>query len=195
MASIVAVAGPPAETPDVCRERTRGAAGTQELHTGKYLGSEYKEQGDRQENSGRRRPASCGAAPHTGKECGQSNCVRRQVGDPGELLLALQILDTLSEPGGHGAPPDGNLDDTDASMSAAETSAPTAQPSPGPAPANLGNTTTAAVPAMTATTPHAVPICVSRSCGAMRAAMAGCAVAPYAATCLDRPSSWLMLAA
>ena len=113
MASIVAVAGPPAETPDVCRERTRGAAGTQELHTGKYLGSEYKEQGDRQENSGRRRPASCGAAPHTGKECGQSNCVRRQVGDPGELLLALQILDTLSEPGGHGAPPDGNLDDTD----------------------------------------------------------------------------------
>ena len=81
------------------------------------------------------------------------------------------------------------------SMSAAETSAPTAQPSPGPAPANLGNTATAAVPAMTATTPHAVPICVSRSCGAMRAAMAGCAVAPYAATCLDRPSSWLMLAA
>jgi hypothetical protein len=35
------------------------------------------------------------------------------VGDPGELLLTLQILDAFSAPGGHGAPPDGNLDHAD----------------------------------------------------------------------------------
>ena len=49
-----------------------------------------------------------------------------------------------------------------ASMSAAETSAPTAQTSPGPAPANDGNMMTAAAAAMTATTAHTAPIWVSR---------------------------------
>ena len=47
VASIIAVAGPPAEPPDVCRERTGRATGAQELHAGEYLGSKDEEQGDR----------------------------------------------------------------------------------------------------------------------------------------------------
>ncbi len=82
-----------------------------------------------------------------------------------------------------------------ASIAAADTSAPTAQTSPGPAPAKDGKTITAAAAAITATTAHTAPISVSRRCGAMRAAIAGCAAAPYAATCLDGSSSWLMGAA
>ena len=57
-ASIVAVAGPRVEPPDVCRKGPRRAAGTQELHAGKYLGSKHKEQGDPQQNSRAGRPAS-----------------------------------------------------------------------------------------------------------------------------------------
>ena len=111
-ASIVAVSGP-AEPPDVCRERTRRATGTQELHAGEYLGREDEKQGDPEQNRRSGRPAGCGAAPHGGEECGQRNCVGRQVCDPGELPLTLQILDALTAPGGHGAPPDGNLNHTD----------------------------------------------------------------------------------
>ncbi len=82
-----------------------------------------------------------------------------------------------------------------ANIRAADTSAPTAQLSPGPAPANDGNMTTAATAAMTASAAHTVPITVSRNWGAIRAAMAGCAVAPYGAICLDGPTSSLMDAA
>ena len=113
VASVVAVAGPHVETPDVCRERTRRSTRAQELHTSKYLGSKDKEQGDRQQNSGGGRPASCGAASHAGEKRSQGHRVRRNVCDPGELLLTLQILYPLAEPGGHGSPPDGDLDDTD----------------------------------------------------------------------------------
>ena len=82
-----------------------------------------------------------------------------------------------------------------ASIRAADTSAPTAQLSPGPAPANDGNMTTAATATMTASAAHTAPITVSRSWGAIRAAMAGWAVAPYGAVCLDEPTSSLMDAA
>ena len=97
----------------MCRERTRRATRAQELHASKHLGRKDKEQGDRQQNSGGGRPASCGAASHAAEKRGQGRRVRRQVCDPGEPLLTLQILYPLAEPGGHGPPPDGDLDDTD----------------------------------------------------------------------------------
>ena len=62
VASIVAVAGPRVEPPDVCRKGPRRAAGTQELHAGKYLGSKHKDQGDPEQNSRAGRPASRAAA-------------------------------------------------------------------------------------------------------------------------------------
>src|SRR5215213_3659997 len=112
-ASLVAVAGPLVEPPDVCRERARRATGTQELHAGKYLGSKNEQQGARQQNSRAGRPARGSAARHAAQECGQRHRVRRQVRDPRELLLCLQILWALAKPGGHGSPPDDNLNDTD----------------------------------------------------------------------------------
>ena len=112
-ASIVAVAGPRVEPPDVCRKRSRRATGTQELHAGKYLGSKHEQQGARQQNSRAGRPARGSAARHAAQECGQRHSVRRQVRDPRELLLCLQILWALAKPGGHGSPPDDNLNDTD----------------------------------------------------------------------------------
>ena len=112
-ASIVAVAGPRVEPPDVCWERSGRATGTQELHAGKYLGSKHEQQGDCQQNSRAGRPARGSAARHAAQECGQRHRVRRQVRDPRELLLCLQILWALAKPGGHGSPPDDNLNDTD----------------------------------------------------------------------------------
>ena len=41
----------------------------------------------------------------------------------------------------------------------------------------------AARPAITASSAQTVPITVIRRCGAIRAAIAGCSVAPYAAIC------------
>ena len=112
-ALIVAVAGPRVEPPDVCRKGPRRAAGTQELHAGKYLGSNHKDQGDPEQNSRAGRPASRVAARHAAQECGERHRVRGQVRNPGEPLLTLQILCALAEPGGHGPPPDGDLNDTD----------------------------------------------------------------------------------
>lgn len=48
--SIVAVARPHFEAPDVCRQCPRRSAGTQKLHPGKDLSGEHKEQGDPQQN-------------------------------------------------------------------------------------------------------------------------------------------------
>src|SRR6476646_9783524 len=82
-----------------------------------------------------------------------------------------------------------------ASISTAETSAPSAQANPGAAAANDGNITTAAAAAMTEIAAQPAAIWVSRRWRAIRAAMAGCAVAPYSAACLAGSSSSLIEAA
>src|SRR5215212_4384833 len=58
------------EAPDVRRKRSRRAAGSQELHARKYLRSNDKKQGDRQQDSRCGDPAGADTAFHAGEERG-----------------------------------------------------------------------------------------------------------------------------
>ena len=77
-------------------------------------------------------------------------------------------------------------------MTTAATRAVIAQPRPSAESVKDGNVTTAAIASTTPTAPQTTPAWVSRRWGAIRAAIAGCSVDPYAAICSARYSASCM---